>query len=68
MKRLHYTFAYSGEWEGMWRFYKLARLLKFLQKVPPHELKRTQCHKIKGGYAYAGAYFVKKRGGLSVRF
>lgn len=65
---MKYRFVYSASWEGYKRFYKLSRLLKFLQKVPPHELKLSKTFKVKDGLTYMGDYYVKKRGGLSVKF
>lgn len=66
--KVKYQFAYSGNWEGIKVFYKLSRLLKFLQKVPPNELKLSRTLKFKDGIAYMGQYFVKSRGGLSIKF
>ncbi len=68
MKKKHYQFVYSGSWEGYKRFYKFARLKKFLSKIPEHELKRTQVRMKKGDFIYIGSYFLLKKGGLSVKF
>ena len=63
-----YRFIYSSNWEGVKNFYKFSPLLRFLQKMPERELKHTQTHKIENGITFVGAYFIKKRGGLSVKF
>ena len=70
MKIKYYQFGYSGieGYEGYKRFRKLSRIKSFLQKVPPEELRYTTTTAWDGKYWYMGAYFVLKRGGLSIRF
>ena len=63
-----YRFIYSNSWEGFKNFRKFSSLLRFLQTIPEDELKYTQTHKIKDGIVYVGAYLIKKRNGLSVKF
>lgn len=71
MKTMYiFDWQLKGYFDRKKKFYKFKNLLKFLQKVPPHELKHSRVLKHKTGenYYYVGQFFSKKRGGLSVKF
>jgi hypothetical protein len=66
--RKYYQFNYSGRWEGYQRFYKKARLLKFLQNVPAENLSDTTVTYWDGKFHRVGAYFLIKSGAVRIKF
>lgn len=63
-----YSFGYSGEkFEGSKSFSNMKDLRKFLQTIPPYELKNSVVMKNKKGIMWVGQYVLGKTG-LRVRF
>ena len=61
-------FTYSRNWEGVKKFRKMTTLLRFLRKIPEHELGYTIVAKKKNGILRIASYIKTKKGLLSVLF
>ncbi len=47
----------------------MTRMIAWIEKhIPEYELKKTVTMKKKGELWYVGAYYIKKRGGLAIKF